>query len=71
MNKYIVIAVIITVLFSVIKYALTYKEHPKPNLKDSAVVFGCALASLYVYDMYIDKTVTTKVSEIFTGPPEF
>lgn len=71
MQKYIVIAVIVTVLFTAIKFGLNYKDQPRPDLKDSAVVFGSTLATLYAYDNYIDKAVTPKLSQIFTGPPEF
>ena len=71
MQKYIVVAVIVTILFTAIKFALNYKEQPRPDLKDSAIVFGSTLAALYGYDNYIDKAVTPKLSEIFTGPPEF
>ena len=62
---------IISALFSVIKYALTYKENPKPDVKDSIIVFVCSLAGLYVYDNYIDISFKPKLSEIFTDPPSF
>jgi hypothetical protein len=65
------ISSIISALFSVIKYALTYKENPKPDIKDSIIVFACSLAGLYVYDNYIDISVKPKLSEIFTDPPSF
>ena len=71
MQKYIVIAVIVAILFTAIKFALNYKEQPRPDLKETAIVFGSTLTTLYVYDNYIDKAVTPKLSEIFTGPPEF
>jgi len=71
MNKYIVISAIVSVLFTIIKYSLTYTENKRPNIKDSILVFVCTLASLYGYDNYLDKATSPKLSEIFTGPPEF
>lgn len=71
MNNYLIISSIISVLFSVIKYALTYKENSKPDVKESIIVFACSLAGLYVYDTYIDISVKPKLSEIFTDPPSF
>jgi hypothetical protein len=71
MNNYLMVASIISALFSIIKYALTYKETPKPDVKESIMVFACSLAGLYIYDNYIDISVKPKLSEIFTDPPSF
>ena len=71
MQKYIVVAAIVAVLFTAIKFGLNYKEQPRPDLKETVIVFGSTLATLYVYDTYMDKAVAPKLSQIFTGPPEF
>lgn len=71
MYNYVVISSIITTLFSIIKYALTYKENPKPDIKESIMIFSCAITGLYIYDNYINVATKPKLSEIFTDQPSF
>ena len=52
MHNYLVVSSIISVLYSILKYALTYKENPKPDIKESIMVFACTIAGLYIYDNY-------------------
>ena len=71
MHNYVVVSSIISTLFSIIKYALTYKEHPKPDIKESLMVFVSTMAGLYIYDNYIGVVTKPKLSEIFTDQPSF
>jgi len=71
MNNYIVISSIISTIFGVLKYALTYKENPKPDIKESIMIFVCSIAGLYIYDNFIGVVVKPKLSEIFTDQPSF
>jgi hypothetical protein len=71
MHNYVVVSSIITTLFSIIKYALTYKEKPKPDIKESLIVFACTIAGLYIYNNYVGVVSKPKLSEIFTDQPSF
>lgn len=71
MHNYVVISSIISAMFSILKYALTYKENPKPDIKDSIIIFVCSIAGLYIYDNYIGVVVKPKLSEVFTDQPSF
>ena len=71
MHNYVVISSIISAMFSILKYALTYKENPKPDIKDSIMIFVCSIAGLYIYDNYIGVVVNPKLSEVFTDQPSF
>jgi hypothetical protein len=71
MHNYLIVSSIISTLFSIIKYALTYKENPKPDVKESLMVFACTIAGLYIYDNYIGVVTKPKLSEIFTDQPSF
>jgi hypothetical protein len=71
MHNYVVISSIIGVMFGILKYALTYKENPKPDIKDSIMIFVCSIAGLYVYDNYIGVVAKPKISEVFTDAPSF
>ena len=71
MHNYLIVSSIISTLFSIIKYALTYKENPKPDVKESLMVFACTIAGLYIYDNYIGVVTKPKLSEIFTDQPPF
>ena len=71
MHNYVVISSIISAIFSILKYAVNYKENPKPDIKDSVMIFVCSIAGLYIYDNYIGVVVKTKPSEIFTDQPSF
>lgn len=71
MHNYVVISSIISAIFSILKYALTYKENLKPDIKESIMVFVCSVAGLYIYDNYMEVAVKPKLSEIFTDQPSF
>jgi len=71
MHNYVVISSIISAIFSILKYVLTYKENPRPDIKDSIMIFVCGVAGLYIYDNYIDVVTKPKLSEIFTDQPSF
>ena len=71
MHNYVVVSSIISALYSIIKYALTYKENPTPDIKESIIVFACSIAGLYIYDNYIGVVAKPKLSEIFTDQPSF
>jgi hypothetical protein len=69
MNNYVIMASIISILFSIAKYGLN--EPRKINVKESVIVFVSSLLGLYVYDNYIGVTVKPKISEVFTEAPAF
>jgi hypothetical protein len=71
MHNYIIVSSIISALYSILKYAVTYKENPKPDVKESLMVFACTIAGLYIYDNYFDVVTKPKLSEIFTDQPSF
>jgi|UniRef100_A0A6C0B9J3 hypothetical protein len=71
MHNYLVVSSIIGALYSILKYALTYKENPKPDVKESLMVFACTIAGLYIYDNYVDVVTKPKLFEIFTDQPSF
>jgi hypothetical protein len=71
MHNYVVVSSIISAIFSILKYSLNYKENPKPDIKDSVMIFVCSIAGLYIYDNYIGVVVKPKLSEIFTDQPSF
>ena len=68
--NHVIIASIITTLFSIIQYAIHYKNNTKINIKDSAIVFVSSLGGLYAKD-YIGMSPAKKMSEVFTAPPAF
>jgi hypothetical protein len=63
------LAVVISVIFTVLKMAIHYKESPRPNLKDSVIVFVSSVAGLYALEQF--GKVTPKVTEVFTETPSF
>ncbi len=71
MHNYIVVSSIISAIYSILKYAITYKENPKPDIKESLLVFACTIAGLYIYDNYVGVVTKPKLSEIFTDQPSF
>ena len=62
-------AVVIGVLFVLIKLAMHYKETQTPDFKDGALAGVSALAGLYAMDMYQQKI--SKTVEVFTDKPAF
>jgi len=62
-------AIIISVVFVLIKMAINYKDSPKPDLKEGLVVFISSIAGLYALEQY--SRVKPKGVEVFTAPPEF
>ena len=63
------LAVLISVIFTVAKMAIHYKESPRPNLKDGFLVFLSSVAGLYAMEQF--GKVTPKVTEVFTETPSF
>lgn len=63
------LAVVISVIFTVLKMAIHYKESLRPNVKDAFIVFISSVAGLYAMEQ-IGK-VTPKVTEVFTETPSF
>ena len=63
------LAVVISVIFTVLKMAIHYKESPRPNFKDSVIVFVSSVAGLYALEQF--GKVTPKVTEVFTETPSF
>ena len=63
------LAVVISVIFTVLKMVIHYKESPRPNLKDSIIVFVSSVAGLYALEQF--GKVTPKVTEVFTETPAF
>ena len=70
MHNYVVISGIISVIYTISKIVLK-REFPKPDLKESGLLFISSILGLYIFDTYISVTVLPKVSEIFTDPPAF
>ena len=64
-----VLAVVISLIFTVLKMAIHYKESPRPNLKDGFLVFISSVGGLYAMEYY--GKVTPKVTEVFTETPSF
>ena len=71
MHNYVIISSIIGVMFGILKYAVTYKENVKPDIKDSIMIFVCTIAGLYIYDNYFNVVAKPKISEVFTDAPSF
>ena len=65
----ITLAVVISVIFTVLKMAIHYKESPRPNVKDTFIVFISSVAGLYAMEQF--GKVTPKVTEVFTETPSF
>jgi hypothetical protein len=65
----ITLAVVISIIFTVLKMAVHYKESPRPNVKDSFMVFVSCLGGIYAMDHF--GKVTPKVTEVFTETPPF
>lgn len=63
------LAVVISVIFTVLKMAVQYKESPNPNFKDSVIVFLSSVGGLYAMEQF--GKVTPKVTEVFTETPAF
>lgn len=63
------LAVVISIIFMVLKMAIQYKESPQPNLKDGFLVFLSTLGGLYALEQF--GKVTPKVTEVFTETPSF
>lgn len=62
-------ALVIGVLFVVLKFGLHYKESPTPDMKEGVLAVISALGGLYAMDMYSQKV--SKSVEVFTNKPEF
>jgi hypothetical protein len=62
-------AVVIGVLFVLLKLGMHYKETQTPDFKDGALAGISALAGLYAMDMYHQKV--SKSVEVFTDKPSF
>ncbi len=69
--NYILIASIISAIFSIIKCVMKYEEPFKYDLKESALVFASSLVGLYAYDNFVMPEIKPKLSEVFTDPPSF
>lgn len=63
------LAVVISVIFTILKMAVHYKESPRPNVKDSLLVFLSSVGGLYALEQF--GKVTPKVTEVFTETPAF
>jgi hypothetical protein len=70
MHNYVVLSGIISVIYTISKFVLK-REFPKPDLKESGLLFVSSILGLYIFDNYINVIVSPKVSEIFTDPPGF
>jgi hypothetical protein len=64
------LATIITCLYGIVQYALSYKEG-NFKVRDVGIVFVCSLGGLYGYDKYGGATTPTSFSQVFTEPPSF
>jgi len=62
-------AVVIGVLFILLKLGMHYKENQTPDFKDGALAAISALAGLYAMDIYQQKI--SKSVEVFTDKPSF
>ncbi len=69
--NYLMISSIIGVIFSILKFVSKYNESPKPDFKESFIVFISSMAGLYAYDHFMLSDIKPKLSEIFTDPPPF
>ena len=65
----ITLAVVISVIFMLLKMAIHYKESPRPNLKEGIMAFVSSLGGLYAMEQF--GKVTPKVTEVFTETPSF
>jgi len=65
----IMISVMISIFYVLLKMAMNYKESPNPNIKDGMIVFMCSMAGLYASD-YVGKS-TPQVMKVFTEIPPF
>ena len=65
----ITLAVVISVIFVLLKMAVHYKESPRPSLKEGIMVFVSSLGGLYAMEQF--GKVTPKVTEVFTETPSF
>ena len=70
MHNYVVLSGIISVIYTIAKFALK-REFDKPDLKESGLLFVSSILGLYLFDNYVNVTVSPKVSEVFTDPPSF
>jgi hypothetical protein len=70
MHNYVVLSGIISVIYTIAKFILKH-EFPKPDLKESGLLFVSSILGLYIFDNYVNITITPKISEIFTDPPAF
>lgn len=62
-------AIVIGILFVLLKFGVNYKENPTPDLKDGAIAAISALAGLYAIEVYSQKV--SKSVEVFTDKPAF
>ena len=69
MHNYVVLSSIISVIYTIFKYAL--KREFSPDLKESGLLFISVIIGSYIVDNYVNITISPKVSEIFTDPPSF
>jgi hypothetical protein len=62
-------AVVIGIVFVLLKLGMHYKECQTPDFKDGALAAISALGGLYAMDMYSQKV--SKSVEVFTDKPAF
>ena len=63
------IALIISILYMVLKTIIYYKENPMPNIKEGLLVFFSSLGGLYIVEQMGPSK--PKVTEVFTETPSF
>ena len=67
-----ILALIITAVFTAIKYAMQYKMvDVRATIQDTVVCFGSAFAGIYLYQNYYDAPSQPKVTAVFTEKPNF
>jgi len=62
-------AVVIGILFVILKFGVNYKDNPTPDIKDGVIAAISALAGLYAIEVYSQKI--SKSVEVFTDKPAF
>ncbi len=70
MHSYIVVSGIISIIYTIAKFALK-KEFTTPDMKESGLLYVSSILGLYLFDTYFNVTVSPKISEVFTDPPSF
>ena len=64
-----ILPVVISIIFMVVKMIQNYKESPTPNIKDGVIVFISSACGLYAMEQF--GKVSPKVTEVFTETPSF